>query len=152
MKTRLLRFGAREVVRHPGATFRYRRALMAAAGAAGQAHRYSTALSKTATDPKARAEARLAAASLLVAATRARQIGILEATNDKRVLGQLRHAQNHALRALATAQHRRRRQRIVRITVVAGAGVLGGAAYAGWRMRAQPQPAADDAPQPLPID
>ena len=151
MNTKIVRFGTREAVKHPGGAFRlsaaavrYRRAILGTAAAAAQARRYAGTMKDSAANPKVRAEARLALASLVLAGQRARKVGITGASSDKRVLGQLRQAQRHAGKAVATARHARRRQRVIRaFTVIAGAGAVGGAAYAGWKTRAEPGPATD---------
>jgi hypothetical protein len=150
MNMKILRLGTREAVRHPGGAarlFKYRRALMAAAGAAGHARQYGTSVRETATNPKVRAETRLAMASLILAGQRARKLGLVDATGDKRVIAQLRQAQRHAGRAVTTVQRERRRRRVVhRAVLLAGAGALSGAAYAGWKVRAQPEPTQTDTP------
>jgi hypothetical protein len=95
----------------------------------------------SAANPRVRAETRLALASLVLAGQRARKVGITGASSDKRVLAQLQQARRHAGKAVATARHARRRQRVIRaFTVIAGAGAVGGAAYAGWKARAEPEP------------
>jgi hypothetical protein len=149
MNTKILRFGTREAVRHPRGTVRlsaaaikYRRAILAAAQTAERARHYGATVRETAANPKVRAETRLALTSLVLAGQRARKVGIASASSDKRVLAQLRHARRHAGRAVTTARNARRRQRVIRaVTVIAGAGAVGGAAYAGWKVRAQPESA-----------
>ena len=149
MNTTILRFGTREAVRHPRgaarmsvAAMKYRRALMAAAVAAGRAREYSASVKESVNNPKVRAEARLALISLALAGQRARKVGILEAPNDKRVLAQLLQARRHATKAATTARNARRRHRVIRrVTVIVGAGAVGGAAYASWKVRSQPEAA-----------
>ena len=153
MNTTILRFGTRAAARHPGDALRvsalavrYRRAIMAAAEAAAT-------LKESAANPRARAEARLAVSSLVLAGKRARKIGIADATSDGRVMAQLRQARRHAGRAVTTTRRARRRQRVIRATrIIAGAGALGGAAYVGWKVRAEPEPAAHRTPASPPTD
>src|SRR4051812_4623833 len=99
MNMKIVRFGAREVAQNPrgavrlsAAALKYRGAIMAAADAAGRARVYGSVLRESAGNPKVRAEARLAAASLVLAAQRARKVGLMDATSDKRVLAQLAQA------------------------------------------------------------
>lgn len=160
MNTKIVRFGTREAVKHPGgalrlsaAAVRYRRAILGTAAAAAQARRYAGTMKDSAANPRVRAEARLALASLVLAGQRARKVGITGASSDKRVLAQLRQAQRHAGKAVATARHARRRQRVIRaFTVIAGAGAVGGAAYAGWKTRAEPEPPTDVALSSAPTE
>ena len=152
MNTTILRFGTRAAARHPGEALRvsalavrYRRALMAAADAAAT-------LKESTANPRVRAEARLAVSSLVLAGKRARKIGFADATSDRRVMAQLRQARRHAGRAVRTTRRARRRHRVIRATrIIAGAGALGGAAYAGWKLRADAE-TADRTPASPPAD
>lgn len=151
MNTKIVRFGTREAAKHPrgalrlsASAVRYRAALMGAVAAAAQARRYAETMKESAANPRVRAETRLALASLVLAGQRARKVGIAGASSDKRVLAQLRQARRHAGKAVTTARHARRRQRVIRrVTVLAGAGAVGGAAYAGWKARAEPEAPAN---------
>ena len=147
MYAKLLRIGTREAVRHPrvalrlsGSALKYRGAIIAAARAAERASGYGEVIRDAAASPRVRAEAQLALASLAVAGRRAQELGVADAALDNRVAGQLRQARRHAARAMALAGRARRRRRLLRrAAVVAGAGAVGGAAYAGWKLRARPE-------------
>jgi hypothetical protein len=159
MNVKLVRLGTKEAAKHPrgamrvsAAAIRYRRALMAAAQTAGRAREYGATVKESASNPKVRAEARLALASLVLAGQRVRTVGILDAPGDKRVMAQLLQARRHAGKAVMTARTARRRRRVMRaMTVIAGASAVGGAAYAGWKVRPHPEPAATTAIQPTPV-
>jgi hypothetical protein len=154
MNRPLLRIGTREVVQHPRRSLRvsasalkHWRAILAAANAAKQASRYGATVKQSATNPRVQAEARLAVMSLVLATKRARKVGVAGTPHDKRVMAQLLQARHHAAKAARIARHPRRRERVIRTTMVlAGAGAVGGAAYAGSKLRAQPPQPLESAP------
>lgn len=84
--------------------------------------------------PKAQAEARWVVRDLVLAARRARRVGVSNALDDKQVLRHLRGAANHASNAAGVVTRTRPPRRLVRAGVItAGASALASGAYAGWR-------------------
>ena len=144
MNAKVVKAGSREVARHPLDAWRlsvlavrYRKALIEATRAAQTAARYGTAARQAAANPKVQAETRRAAARLMLAARRAREVGVANASGDKQLATELRRAREHAARAIIAARYPRPKRHLVRTTLIlTGAG---GAAYAGWRVYARPQ-------------
>jgi hypothetical protein len=157
VNAKVVKTGSREVVRHPRAALRlsllavkYRQALLEATRAAQSAARVGAAAKQAAANPKVQAEARMAAAGLMLAAKRARKVGVANASGDKQLVGELRRARDHAVKALILARHPRPKRHLVRTTVLlTGAG---GAAYAGWRVYGRPQLAAGPTWQDTRVD
>jgi hypothetical protein len=140
----LVKAGSKEAARHPLEAWRlsvlavrYRQALMDATRAAQSAARLGAAAKQAAANPKVQAETRRAAARLVLAARRAREVGVANASGDKQIATELRRAREHAARAIIAARYPKPKRHLVRTTLIlTGAG---GAAYAGWRVYARPQ-------------
>jgi hypothetical protein len=99
-------------------------------------------LRNAATNPKVHKEAKKAAAEASKAAARAQKLGPAKALNDKRVTKGLQKASKHSRNALVAANPAKGRPIKKATGVVLGAGVLGGASYAGWKkFSSKPEPA-----------
>ncbi len=148
MNKQIRKAGLRAVRRHPGEVLRislfagrHWKAVARMVKATRRASRLSGTVKQVAANPKVTAEARLAVSGLARAGQRARRVGLANVFGDKQVATQLRQASSHASNAVAAARHPRPGHRILRATaIVAGAGALGGAAYAGWRTYSRPAP------------
>ena len=139
---KLTKVGLRVMRRHPGRVLhmslfaiKHRTAVARGVRVTRRASRLITAVKCGAAHPKVRAEATSAVSALARAGRDIRRVGVRNALHDDQVATQLRQARSHAWNAAATARRPPPRRRLVaRTTVaVAGAGALGGAAYAGWR-------------------
>ena len=146
MNAKVLETGTRMARRHPRKTLqlsmfaiRRRRAIVIVVNSARRATELGSAVKQAAGDRKVQSETSAAMSSLVLAGKRARQVGVAHAPGDKKVAVQLHRAGRHASKALVAARRPRRGHRVVRTTtIVTGAGALGGAAYAGWRVYARP--------------
>ena len=118
--------------------------IVAVAAAARQAERIAqaqrrgrevaTKMSHAATDRRVQREARRATAAASRAAHRTQEVGLTRALSDRRVTRDLRRTRRHATRATSLALQRPRWRRVrAAALIVAGTGVLAGAAYAGTR-------------------
>ena len=123
---------------------KHQRRLRAVNRATQQASRSAATARQVASNRKVHREARLAVAAIALANQRAREVGLLHAQRDRQLISHLQHARHHASKAMTIAQrasHRRRRvRRAAAITI--GAGALGGAAYARWKLNGSPEPDA----------
>jgi hypothetical protein len=145
-KVKVLDAGARMARRHPRKTLklsvfavRQRRAILMVVNATRRATEVGSSIKQAAGDRKVQSETSAAVSSLVLASKRARQVGVASAPSDKKVAAQLNRAGRHASKAIMAARRPRRRNRVARTTtIVTGAGALGGAAYAGWRVYARP--------------
>jgi hypothetical protein len=145
-KVKVLDAGARMARRHPRKAVkvsvfavRQRRAILMVVNATRRATEVGSSIKQAAGDRKVQSETSAAMSSLLLAGKRARQVGVASAPGDKQVAAQLHRAGRHASKALIAARRPRHTHRVVRTTtIVTGAGALGGAAYAGWRVYARP--------------
>ena len=128
--------------------FRHQRKLRAVNSASQRASQSAAAARRVATNRKVRKETRLALSAMTLASERALKVGLVGAPRDRQIASHLRHARHHASKAIAIAERVSRRRRGVRktATITIGAGALGGAAYAGWRMYGQPQPSTEQPP------
>jgi hypothetical protein len=146
---------------------RHRKALLAVTHATERAARSASTARRVAGNPKVHKETRLAVSAMAQARERALEVGFVRAPSDKQLAAHLRRAGRHASKAMMLAERARRNRRFGRrtVTVVTGAGVLGGAAaYAGWKAYGRPQcgdwssgssprdgePSADSAPPAAP--
>jgi hypothetical protein len=162
-KAKLISTGARTVRRHPGKAvqlsvfaIKKRRAVLMLVNTTRRATEVGSEIKQAAGNRKVQSEASSAVSSLMLAGKRARRVGVTNATADKQVALQLRRAGLHASRAMTAARRPKHKRPVVRTaTIVTGAGALGGAAYAGWRVYARPPlqryepapPAGFDGPQ-----
>jgi hypothetical protein len=123
---------------------KHQRELRALNRAAERASRTAGTARRVAANPRVRKEVRLALAAIALASKRAREVGVAHAPRDRRLASHLRHAGQHASKAMTIAERVSRKRRNVRktATISIGAGALGGAAYAGWKMYGRPEPAA----------
>jgi hypothetical protein len=145
-KVKVLDAGARMARRHPRKAVkvsvfavRQRRAILMMVNATRRATEVGSSIKQAAGDRKVQSETSAAMSSLVLAGKRARKVGVASAPGDKQVAAQLHRAGRHASKALLAARRPRRGHRVVRTTtIVTGAGALGGAAYAGWRVYARP--------------
>lgn len=151
MNAMLLRPISKRVRRHPRRALvialfalEHLRGLRALNRAAERASRSAGAARRVAANRRVRKELRLALAAITLASERARKVGVVRAPGDRRLASHLRHAGHHASKAITIAERVSRRRRNVRkaATITIGAGALGGAAYAGWKMYGRPQPTA----------
>lgn len=88
---------------------------------------------RIASDRKVHAETQRAIISAVLAARRARRIGMSRAASDRRVSRHIRHATKHASRAATLVVHPPRRGRFKKVAtvIVVSGGVIAGVAYAG---------------------
>ena len=128
---------------------RHQRRLRAVNRASQRASQSAAAARRVAGNRKVRKETRLALSAMTLASERALRIGLVGAPRDKEVASHLRHAGQHVSKAITIAERVSRNRRSVRetATITIGAGALGGAAYAGWKMYGRPEPS----PAPSPI-
>jgi hypothetical protein len=117
--------------------------------AAERASRSAATARRVAANPRFRNEVRLALAAIALASGRAREVGVARAPGDRRLASHLRHAGQHASKAMTIVERLSRKRRNLRktATITIGAGALGGAAYAGWKLYGRPRPAT--VPSPL---
>jgi cytochrome c-type biogenesis protein CcmH/NrfG len=97
-----------------------------------------------------------------MASERVRRVGLVRAQGDRRLVGHLRDARQHASKAIKAAERARRKRRNVgrTATIAVGAGALAGSAYVGWKVYGAPSsmpssPAAqplDETPRSAPSD
>jgi hypothetical protein len=162
-KTKVISVGTRTVRRHPGKAMqlsvfalRRRRAILMIVNGTRRATQVGSEVKQAAGNRKVQSEASTALSSLMLAGKRARRVGITSAPADKQVALQLRRAGIHASKAMTAARRPKQKRPVVRTaTFVTGAGALGGAAYAGWKVYARPplepyepmRPAGLDGPQ-----
>lgn len=151
MYTTLLRPLSKGVRRHPRKALalglfalKHQQRLRAMNRAGERAARSATTARRVAANPKVHKELRLALAAVALASERAREVGVVRASRDRRVAGHLQHAGQHASKAITIAERVSRRRRSVRkvATITLGAGALGGAAYAGWKIYGGRPPAS----------
>jgi hypothetical protein len=155
MNAKVLSTGSKEAGRHPVKAFRismfalrHRKAVMVVTTATRRASAFAASAKQAAGNPKVQSEARSAWSGLMLAGKRARDVGVSNASTDKKVAEHLRRARRHGSKALVAARNPKPDRRIVRTTtIVTGAGALGGAAYAGWRIYARPQPPGEGSGQ-----
>jgi hypothetical protein len=148
MNAKVLEAGTRMAGRHPKKTLklsvfaiRRRRAILMVVNGTRHAAKVGSTVKNAASDRKVQSETSAAVSSLMLAGKRARLVGVTKAADDKQVATQLQRAGRHASKALTAARRPRHGHRVVRTTtIVTGAGALGGAAYAGWRVYARPTP------------
>jgi hypothetical protein len=128
---------------------KHQRKLRALNRAAERAPQLVGTARRVAANPRLRKEVRLALAAIALASGRAREVGVVRAPRDRRLASQLRHAGQHASKAMTIAERLSRKRRNVRktATITIGAGALGGAAYAGWKLYGRPQPPAVSSPR-----
>jgi hypothetical protein len=145
MNTKVLDAGARLARRHPKKALRVsvfairqRRAILMVVNTTRRATELGSAVKQAAGNRKVQSETSSAVSSLVLAGKRARRVGVASAPNDKQVAAQLRQAGRHASKAIIAARRPRPRRVARTTTIVTGAGALGGAAYAGWRVYARP--------------
>jgi hypothetical protein len=93
---------------------------------------HASRVMKNAAQPGVRTELSAAAADLVKAYTRARQVGARSASDDKKVARNLDTALDHLSSAVDQARGRRRRHTGFRLVIFMGA-VLG-AVYAAWKL------------------
>jgi hypothetical protein len=145
-KAKVIGVGARTVRRHPGKAVRLsvfaikqRRAVLMLVSATRRAAEVGSTVKEAAGNKKVQSEASSAVSSLMLAGKRARRVGVTHAPGDKQVALQLQRAGRHASKAMTAARRPKHKRPVVRTaTFVTGAGALGGAAYAGWRVYARP--------------
>jgi hypothetical protein len=127
---------------------KHQRKLRALNRAAERAPQLVGTARRVAANPRLRKEVRLALAAIALASGRAREVGVVRAPRDRRLASQLRHAGQHASKAMTIAERLSRKRRNVRktATITIGAGAVGGAAYAGWKLYGRPQPDAVSSP------
>jgi hypothetical protein len=120
---------------------KHQRGLRAVTGATQRASQSAATARQVAANPKARKQTRLALSAMALASERAREVGLTNAAHDRRFASHLRHAREHASKAITFAQRATRKRRTLRktATITIGAGALGGAAYAGWKMYGNPR-------------
>lgn len=156
MNVTSLRPVAREAQRHPRKALlislfalRHRKGLLTVTHATERVSRSAATARRVVANRKVQRETRLALSSMVQARERARKVGLVRAPRDKRLAGHLEHAGRHASKAMMFAARARRNRRLGRTTTVVavtGAGALGGAAYAGWKVYGRPQPPAVPSP------
>jgi hypothetical protein len=145
-KVKVIEAGTRMAGRHPRKAVKLsvfavkrRRAILLVVDATRRATAVGSTIKQAAGDRKVQSETSSAVSSLVLAGKRARQVGVANAPGDKQVAVQLHRAGRHATKALTAARRPRHGHRVVRTTtIVTGAGALGGAAYAGWRVYVRP--------------
>jgi len=154
-KAKIISAGTRTVRRHPGKALQLsvfaikrRRAVLMMVNTTRRAAQVGSELKQAAGNRKVQSEAGSAMSSLVLAGKRARRVGVTHAPADKQVALQLRRAGLHASKAMTAARRPKNKRPVVRkATIVTGAGALGGAAYAGWRVYSRPfNP--EESPQP----
>jgi hypothetical protein len=157
LNSKVLRPVSKELQRHPYKTLRvslfalrHRKGLLAVKHVTEHASRIGATTRRVARDRRVRRETRLALSAVALANKRARKIGLAHTLGDRQVATHLRHAGDHASKAMTFAERARHGRRIGRTTtiIVVGTGALGGAAYAGWKVYGQPQPPAASSPPP----
>jgi hypothetical protein len=142
MHTKIPSVGPRRASHNPGKAVRpsvvgilSRRAALIVLTTTRRAGQVGSTFARAASDPKIHTETSSAVSSLVLAGKRARLVGVAKAPSDKQVVAQLRRAGRHASKAMTAATHPGRDHRVVGTrTIVTGAGALGGAAYAGWKV------------------
>jgi hypothetical protein len=139
---KVLEAGTRIAARHPKRTLkvsvlaiRRRRAILMVVNGTRAAAKAGSTVKQAAGDRKVKSETSAAVSSLMLAGKRARRVGVANAPADKQVAAQLHRAGRHASKALIAARRPRHRHPVLRTTtIVTGAGAVGGAAYAGWKV------------------
>lgn len=134
----------------PAPALRHRKGLLAVTHATQRVSRSAATARRVAGNRKVQREMRLALSSIALARERARKVGLVRAPRDRRLAAHLQHAGQHASKAMMFAERARRNRRIGRTTTtvvaVTGAGALGGAAYAGWKVYGRSQPPTVSSP------
>jgi hypothetical protein len=122
---------------------RHRKALLAVKNATDHVSRSTATARRVAGNRKVQRETRLALSSMALAKERVLKVGFGRATRDKRLAAHLHQARHHASKAMVFAGRARRKRRFeprtTTVVAVTGAGALGGAAYAGWKVYGRPQ-------------
>jgi hypothetical protein len=127
---------------------RHREGVLAVTHATEHAARLGATTRRVAGNRKVQKETRLALAAMALARKRSRKVGVAHTLGDRQVAAHLRRAELHASKAITYAERARHGRRIGHTTtiIVAVAGALGGAAYAGWKVYARSQPPVVSSP------
>lgn len=136
---RAARVATSEVRRHPRPAGRFGlyvgrhpKKILNAIQLARRAMKLTGALQEALTDPRAKAEATSAMASITTATRLVREAGLANALADEHIRRELRRASTHASRAIAFARHPKpRRSLAVPLVATVAATALTGAAYFG---------------------
>ena len=131
------RLGARALRTRAGTT-------IAVAVVNRRARRIVEPVNRVAHDRRVHRETQRAANSASKAARRVQRVGVSRALTDRRVARNLRRSSHHASKAASLVVHPTRSHRIRNAALALAGGVLGGAAYAGWRRTSHTAEAAND--------